>query len=108
MKKFWKKLKRRLRVIAWLLLAIIGMVLACYGFAQVIVLERLEVVDIIKIVATFVAGFVCFILGVTFMQKRILDSVVAEDEEESSKSNDLKDKGPNIVVIGGGIGLTRI
>lgn len=108
MKKFWKRLKRRLRVVVWLLLAIIGMLLACYGFAQVIVLERLEVVDIIKIVATFVAGFVCFILGVTFMQKRILDSVVAEDEEESSKSNDLKDKGPNIVVIGGGIGLTRI
>ncbi len=107
MKKFLRKLKRRLKIAFWLGLAIIGMVLACYGFAQVIVLERLEVADIIKIVATFVAGFVCFILGVAFMQKRLLDSAVSDDVAEE-KSLDLKDKGPNIVVIGGGIGLTRV
>ena len=107
MKKFLKKLKRRLKIAVWLGLAIVGMLLACYGFAQVIVLERLEIIDIIKIVATFVAGFVCFILGVAFMQKRLLDSAVSEDVAEE-KSLDLKDKGPNIVVIGGGIGLTRV
>lgn len=107
MKKFLKKLKRRLKIALWLGLAIVGMLLACYGFAQVIVLERLEIIDIIKIVATFVAGFVCFILGVAFMQKRLLDSAVSEDVAEE-KSLDLKDKGPNIVVIGGGIGLTRV
>lgn len=107
MKKFWRKLKRRLKIAVWLALAIVGMLLACYGFAQVIVLERLEVTDIVKIVATFVAGFVCFILGVAFMQKRLLDSAVSDDVAEE-KALDLKDKGPNIVVIGGGIGLTRV
>lgn len=107
MKKFFKWLKRKLRVAVWLALAIVGMLLACYGFAQVIVLERLEVIDIVKIVATFVSGFVCFVIGVIFMQKRILASTVSE-EIEDNKSADLKDKGPNIVVIGGGIGLTRV
>ena len=38
MKKFLKKLKRRLKIAVWLGLAIVGMLLACYGFAQVIVL----------------------------------------------------------------------
>lgn len=107
MKKFLKKLKRRLKVAVWLLLAIIGMVLACYGFAQIIVGDKLEIADIIKVVATFVAGFVCFILGITFMQKKILEVTVTEDEDDN-KSSELKDKGPNIVVIGGGIGLTRV
>lgn len=107
MKKFLKRLKRRLKIAIWLIVAIIGAALACYGFAQIIVSDQLEIKDIIKIVSAFVAGFVCFILGITFMQKKILESTVAEDEDDN-RSSELKDKGPNIVVIGGGIGLTRV
>lgn len=107
MKKFLRWLKRNFGVGFWLVVAIIGMVLACYGFAQILVLERLEIIDIIKIAATFVAGFVCFILGLSFMQKKLLSAKVTYERTEQ-KSTDSKDKGPKVVVIGGGAGLARV
>ena len=107
MKKFLKWLKRNIGVGFWLLIAIIGMLLACYGFAQVLVLERLEIIDIAKIAGTFVAGFVFFILGLSFMQKKLLASKVTYERTEK-KNIDVNDKGPNIVVIGGGVGLARV
>ena len=60
MKKFLKKLKRRLKIAVWLGLAIVGMLLACYGFAQVIVLERLEIIDIIKSSFNFLIKSIVF------------------------------------------------
>lgn len=107
MKKFLRWLKRNFGVGFWLVVAIIGMLLACYGFAQVLVLERLEIMDIVKIAGTFVAGFVFFILGLSFMQKKLLSAKVTYERTEQ-KSTDSKDKGPKIVVIGGGAGLARV
>lgn len=107
MKKFLKWITRNIKVKIWLLFALAGMALACYGFAQVIALEKLEVVDIIKIAATFISGFIVFVLGLIFMQKGILESAVSE-ERKSKKGTDAKDAGPKVVVIGGGDGLTRV
>lgn len=107
MKNFLKKLKTYARIGFWVAMVLIGMVLVCYGIAQVIALDELMISDIIKISITFVAGFVIFVLGIIFMQKRILDAKVYKDEDEET-AGDIKDKGPKIVVIGGGIGLTRV
>lgn len=107
MKKFFKWITRNIKVKIWLLFALAGMALACYGFAQVIALEKLEVIDIIKIAATFISGFIVFVLGLIFMQKGILESAVSEDRK-TKKGTDSKDAGPKVVVIGGGDGLTRV
>lgn len=105
MKKFLKGLNDKTKVIRWLILVVIGMVLACYGFAEILVLERLEFSDIIKIIAIFVIGITSFILGLVYMKRRILEKAVSPNQKQD---NELNDKGPNIVVIGGGSGLTRV
>ena len=90
---------------------LIGMILSCYGFAQVLVLDKLEVSDIVKIVITFVTGVTLFIIGITCIQKRTLELAVLQDSKsvkKIKKSVDSKDMGPKIVVIGGGIGLNKV
>ena len=87
---------------------LIGIILSCYGFAQILVLDRLELMDIIKIVLIFVAGITLFIIGLVFMQKRTLELAILQDAKTINELGDTKDKGPKIVVIGGGIGLNKI
>jgi len=108
MKSFFEWLKNSTKIKRWIFLILIGMVLACYGFAQILVLKKLVIIDIIKIILTFVTGITLFILGLVFIQKRTLELAVMQDDKNTSKLGDSKDKGPNVVVIGGGEGLTRV
>lgn len=87
---------------------LIGMALACYGFAQILVLDRLELMDIIKIVLTFVAGITAFVVGLVLIQKRTLELAVLQDSKTLDELGDSKDRGPKVVVIGGGTGLNRV
>lgn len=104
MKKFLKKMSDKTKVLRWVLLIVIGMLLACYGFAQILVLERLEIKDIIKIALIFVIGITLFIVGLRYMKRRTLELAVNPNKNENN-ANKINDKGPNIVVIGGGTGL---
>ena len=108
MKSFFKWLKNSTKIKRWIVLILIGMVLACYGFAQILVLERLGIMDILKIILTFVVGATLFIVGLVFIQKRTLELAVLQDSKTINELGDSKDRGPKIVVIGGGIGLNRI
>ena len=87
---------------------LIGMVLACFGFAQILVSDTLLLRDIVKIIATFVAGITLFIVGLVFIQKRTLELAVLQDANSIKELGDTKDRGPKVVVIGGGVGLTKI
>ena len=87
---------------------LIGMLLACYGVAQILVLDRLEFVDILKIILTFVIGITSFIVGIVCIQKRTLELAVLQDAKTVKELGDTKDKGPKIVVIGGGDGLNKV
>ena len=68
---------------------LIGMILSCYGFAQILVLDRLEFSDIVKIVITFVAGITLFIIGITCIQKRTLELAVLPDSKSVKKIKSL-------------------
>ena len=108
MKSFFGWLKNSTKIKRWLVLILAGMALACYGFAQILVLERLEIMDIGKIVVTFVVGATLFIVGLVFIQKRTLELAVLQDAKTLDELGDSKDRGPKIVVIGGGVGLHKI
>lgn len=108
MKRFFGWLKNSRKIKRWVLLMVIGMSLACYGFAQILVTDRLELMDIVKIAATFIAGLVLFIIGIVCIQKRTLELAVLQDAKSIEKLGDAKDRGPKIVVIGGGIGLSKV
>ena len=108
MKKVFGKFKRKSKILVWMLLMLIGMIISCYGIAQILVLDRLQLMDIIKIVCIGVVGIGLFVIGLVFMQKRTLEFAVLQDAKTIEKLGDSKDRGPKIVVIGGGIGLSRI
>ena len=103
----------------WIFLILIGIILACYGLAEILVLKEVSFFEIGKIVAIFVVGFVCIVLGLIGANKRTLEVLIeATDERMENKKNvnvkslifnrNIYDKGPNIVVIGGGTGLNTV
>lgn len=105
MKKFLKWLIGNKKIKRWILLIVLGMILTCYGFSEIIVLEKLEIKELIKIVATFVVGFTCFILGLVYINRRTLEIAANPELIEENTNNS---KGPKVVVIGGGNGLNAV
>lgn len=118
MKGFFKWFKKEAKMKRWMLTILVGIVLACYGMAKLLIGKELDIGDIVKIVASFVAGFTLVIVGNIFMQKRTLELLVQEtDTRDEAKTGNVKslifnkkvyDEGPNIVVIGGGSGLDSV
>ena len=105
----------------WMLLILIGIILACYGIAQVLVYDVVDATfeAIGKIVIAFVVGFTFIVLGLIFLNKRTLEVLVeATDDRMTNKKNvnvkslifnkTIYDEGPNVVVIGGGSGLNTV
>ena len=57
MKKILKLIIGNKKTKRWILLIIIGMLLTCYEFAQIIAVERLELMQMAKIIILFIIGF---------------------------------------------------
>ncbi len=118
MKGFWKWFKKESKMKRWMLLIIIGIVLACYGMTILLTAEQLGFKDLAKIIVSFVVGFTLVIIANIFMQRRTLELLVQEtDKRDEAKTGNVKslifnkkvyDEGPNIVVIGGGSGLDSV
>ena len=116
MKKFFNWFKNSAKIKRWMFLILIGIILTCFGFSKVLSSERLDLMDLLLIVITFVAGFVCFVLGIVYIQRRNLELLIESNRVKDNKSEELKklvsnsiyEKGPNIVVIGGGNGTDNI
>lgn len=118
MKGFLKWFKKEAKMKRWMLLIIIGIILACYGMVILLTGKQLGFIDLAKIVLSFVIGFTFVIIGNVFMQRRTLELLVQEtDSRDEAKTGNVKslifnrkvyDEGPNIVVIGGGSGLDSV
>ena len=113
----WFKASNKMK--RWMCLILVGIVLACYGLAEILVMKEISFQEVGKIVAIFVVGFVAIILGLVFLNKRTLEVLIEATDErmENRKNVNVKslifnktvyDKGPNIVVIGGGTGLNTV
>ena len=107
MKKIIKLIIGNKKTKRWILLIIIGMLLTCYEFAKIIALDRLEFAELGKIIVLFVIGFSCFILGLVFLQRRILE-LAANPKLMNKGKQDANSNGPKVVVIGGGNGLATV
>lgn len=108
MKKILKLIIGNKKTKRWILLIIIGMLLTCYEFAQIIAVERLELMQMAKIIILFIIGFTCFILGLVFLQRRILELAANPEIMKKDDENSANSKGPKVVVIGGGNGLSAV
>lgn len=97
----------------WIFLILIGILLACYGLAKILVMKEISFEEVGKVVFIFVLGFISIVLGLIFLNKRTLEVLIESTDErmENKKNVNVKslifnktvyDQGPNIVVIGGG------
>ncbi len=103
----------------WMFLILVGIILACYGLAKILVMKEISFEEIGSVVAIFVVGFIAIVLGLIFLNKRTLEILVesTDNRMENKKNVNVKslifdktvyDQGPNIVVIGGGTGLNTV
>lgn len=119
MKGFMQWFKSSNKMKRWMFLILIGILLACYGLAKILVMKEISFEDVGKVVVIFVLGFLSIVIGLVFLNKRTLEVLIeATDERMENKKNinvkslifnkTVYDKGPNIVVIGGGTGLNTV
>ena len=119
MKSFIGWFKNSSKIKRWMFIIIIGMVLVCYGISKILISDSLILQDLIQIIGTFVIGFVLFIFGLIRIQRRALEIVIEANSTSGDEKNqiDIKtlvskkniyQKGPKIVVIGGGAGLNSM
>lgn len=118
MKGFFKWFSNGSKMKRWLVLILIGILLASYGMVNIVIEKELNFREVAKIVLSFAIGFTFVIIGIIYMQKRTLELFVQEtDSREEAKEGNVKslifnkkvyDEGPNIVVIGGGAGLDSV
>ena len=101
----------------WIMLILVGVVFASFGMANMIVSNNaITFLEAAKIIIYFVIGFTCVVLGIVFINKRTMELFI-EATDDRLKLNEkvnvnslifnkkVYDKGPKIVVIGGGSGL---
>lgn len=103
----------------WIFLILLGIILTCYGIAKILVQREMEFLDAGKVIVVFVVGFTFIVLGLVFLNKRNMELFIeATDERMQNKKNvnvnslifdrKIYDRGPKIVVIGGGAGLNTV
>ena len=113
----WFKSSNKMK--RWMFLILVGILLACYGLAKILVMKEISFLEVGEVILIFVIGFVAIVLGLVFLNKRTLEVLIeATDERMEKRSNvnvkslifnkTVYDKGPNIVVIGGGTGLNTV
>ena len=113
----WLKSSSKMK--RWIFLVLIGIVLTCYGIAEILVQKEMEFIDAGKIIVVFVIGFILIVLGLILLNKRNMELFIeATDDRMRNKKNvnvqslifdkKIYDKGPKIVVIGGGAGLNTV
>lgn len=119
MKKVFEWFKSSTKMKRWMLLAIIGIVLVCYGIAKILVTNELDFKTLIIIILSFVFGFTFVVISFAFIQKRTLELLVQETDTRNinKDQNNIEslifnkkvyNQGPKVVVIGGGSGLNTV
>lgn len=118
MKGFFKWFKANTKIKRWILLIIIGVLLCCYGMAEVLTSKQMEFINLAKVAGIFVIGFICIIYSIIAIQKRTLEILVEDtDKRMADDRSNVKtlifnkriyNQGPKVVAIGGGAGLNSV
>jgi len=118
MKGFFSWFKQRTKMKRWIFVIIIGILLCCYGMATILTSKQIEFGDLAKIIAIFVAGFICVVVGIVSIQRRTLELLVTDTDKRITDENSevkslifnkkIYNQGPKVVAIGGGNGLNSV
>ncbi len=120
MKGFFRWFKNEAKMKRWMIIILVGMVLACTGISKIFVSKAISFEGVAKVIALFVVGFTLIIIGLVYAQKRVLEILIEDTDyrmDKGTKERNVKSlifnkkvyhEGPNIVVIGGGSGLNTV
>ncbi len=120
MKGFFKWFKSGTKMKRWMFVILLGVALSCYAGSEIIAMQTLSILELIKIVTLFILGFALIVVGLVYSQKRVLELLIEEtDDRIDGKNRDVNVKslifnkkiynqGPKIVAIGGGTGLNTV
>lgn len=120
MKGFFKWFKNEARMKRWMIVILIGIILACIGISKIFVAKTISFEGVAKVIALFVVGFTLVIVGLVYSQKRVLEILIEDTDyrmDNGSKERNVQSlifnkkiyhEGPNVVVIGGGTGLNTV
>lgn len=120
MKGFFKWFKSGAKMKRWMFVILLGIALSCYGGSEIIAMQSLSILELIKIIVFFVIGFSLIVIGLVYSQKRVLELLIEEtDNRIGTNKKDVNVKalifnkkiynqGPKVVAIGGGAGLNTV
>ena len=121
MKGFFAWFNGSTRIKRWMFLILVGIILVCFGLSKMLVGNELDFGALAQIILSFVVGFIFVILGLIYIQKRTLELLIeANDTDENNRkeaqvniqslifNKNVYEKGPKVVVIGGGNGLNTV
>ena len=119
MKGIMHWLKSSSKMKRWMFLILIGIILTCYGISDILVQKEMQFSEAGKVVVIFAIGFVCIVIGLIMLNKRNMELFIeATDDRMKNKKNvnvnslifdrTIYEKGPKVVVIGGGAGLNTV
>ena len=112
---YWFKDSSKMK--RWIMLILVGIVFCSFGMANMITsTEAITFMQATKIIVYFVIGFTCSVIGLVYINKRTMELFIeaTDDRMESDQKVNVNslifnktvyNKGPKIVVIGGGSGL---
>ena len=66
----WFKASTKMK--RWIFLILIGITLCCYGISDILVLKEISFQEVGKIIAIFVIGFVAIVIGLIYINKRMI------------------------------------
>ena len=91
MKGFFGWFKNEAKMKRWLLLILVGILLASFGMVNLLKDEQHALSDIPLILITFILGFTFVIVGIVYIQKRTLEMFVQEtDAREEAQTGNVK------------------
>lgn len=120
MKGFFRWFKSGTKMKRWMFVILVGIALSCYAGSDIIAMQSLSILELIKIVVLFIVGFFLIVVGLVYSQKRVLELLIEEtDDRICSDKKDVNvkslifnkkiyDQGPKVVAIGGGAGLNTV
>ena len=112
---YWLKDSSKMK--RWIMLILVGIVFASFGMANILVSDEAITFKLAaKIIAYFVVGFTCVVILLVYINKRTMELLIQATDDRLEKENKINvnslifnkkvyNKGPKIVVIGGGSGL---
>ena len=87
MKGFFRWFNSKTKIKRWIVLILIGIILACYGMSKLLVEKQLGFQELAVIIISFVIGFTFVVIGMIYIQKRTLEILVQESDTRKEKTN---------------------